>query len=377
MQGKLQETDIKSLLQLAELQKRTGQLFLDIGAGRLWSVFFNQGRLLYATDDREGLVRLSDSLRRLGIAAPHAPGQPVETAPEYAVLTQLVDNRRLTPAQAAQVVRAMVEEVLFELLGFNQGTFYLESTAPLSPQWAELEITPLVRLVAARRTEWQNLAPRICSPLEKPSIQSKDRLKQQLPAAAYEKMVDWMNGENTLQRVARLLGRDVLTLARAIDPYVKEGTITIEPVPVVAPRRTRVPNPTRTRKVVCIDDSISIQKSVEFFLQGRGYEVQTIGNPTEALSDLFKSKPDLILLDIAMPRLDGYELCAMIRKSTAFGTTPIVMLTGKDGYIDRVRARIAGATEYLTKPFGEQELLDIVDKYFGPDTLPSLHEVGN
>jgi len=105
--------------------------------------------------------------------------------------------------------------------------------------------------------------------------------------------------------------------------------------------------------------------------------VQTIGNPTEALSDLFKSKPDLILLDIAMPRLDGYELCAMIRKSTAFGTTPIVMLTGKDGYIDRVRARIAGATEYLTKPFGEQELLDIVDKYFGPDTLPSLHEVGN
>ncbi|WP_287129786.1 response regulator [Candidatus Cyanaurora vandensis] len=373
MQGKLQETDIKSLLQLAELQKRTGQLFLDVGAGRLWSVFFAQGRLLYATDDREGAIRLSDNLGRLGIGICPVP-TVVETAPEYALLTQLIETQQLTPVQATQVIRVLVEEVLFDLLGFTQGSFYLESTAPLAPQWAELEITPLVRLVTARRAEWEKLAPAITSPLEKPVIQSKERLQQQLPAAAFTKLVEWVNGENHLQRVARLLGRDVLTLARALEPYIKEGIITLKAPPVVAPRRVRA-NTARTRKVVCIDDSISIQKSVELFLQGRGYEVQTIGNPTEALSDLFKSKPDLILLDIAMPRLDGYELCAMIRKSTAFGTTPIVMLTGKDGYIDRVRARIAGATEYLTKPFGEQELLGIVEKYFGPDPLPSLHEV--
>jgi twitching motility two-component system response regulator PilG len=66
-----------------------------------------------------------------------------------------------------------------------------------------------------------------------------------------------------------------------------------------------------------------------------------------------------------MPKMDGYELCAMIRKSGAFHKTPVVMLTGKDGFIDRVRARMAGATEYLTKPFGEQDLLAIVDKYVG------------
>jgi twitching motility two-component system response regulator PilG len=73
----------------------------------------------------------------------------------------------------------------------------------------------------------------------------------------------------------------------------------------------------------------------------------------------------LILCDIAMPDLDGYEVCAMLRTSTVFRQTPIVMLTGKDGFIDRVKARMAGATDYLTKPFGEQELLMLVEKYVG------------
>jgi twitching motility two-component system response regulator PilG len=76
-----------------------------------------------------------------------------------------------------------------------------------------------------------------------------------------------------------------------------------------------------------------------------------------------------------MPELDGYELCAMLRKSTAFRQTPIVMLTGRDGFIDRVKARMVGATDYLTKPFGESELLMLVEKYVGvgqPQKLQSL-----
>jgi twitching motility two-component system response regulator PilG len=81
---------------------------------------------------------------------------------------------------------------------------------------------------------------------------------------------------------------------------------------------------------------------------------------------VFQLKPDLILCDIAMPDLDGYEICAMLRNSTAFRQTPIVMLTGIDGFIDRVKARMVGATDYFTKPFGENELLMLVEKYVGP-----------
>jgi twitching motility two-component system response regulator PilG len=81
---------------------------------------------------------------------------------------------------------------------------------------------------------------------------------------------------------------------------------------------------------------------------------------------VFNQQPDLILCDIAMPELDGYELCAMLRRSSPFHQTPIIMLTGKEGFIDRVWARLSGATDYLTKPFREQELLMLVEKYIGP-----------
>jgi twitching motility two-component system response regulator PilG len=80
---------------------------------------------------------------------------------------------------------------------------------------------------------------------------------------------------------------------------------------------------------------------------------------------VFQLKPDLILCDIAMPELDGYEICAMLRRSSLFRQTPIVMLTGKDGFIDRLKARMVGATDYLTKPFGQGELLMVLEKYIG------------
>jgi twitching motility two-component system response regulator PilG len=122
-------------------------------------------------------------------------------------------------------------------------------------------------------------------------------------------------------------------------------------------------------RVVCIDDDLTIGKTVEYILQAKGYEVTAIRNPLKALTLVFQLKPDLILCDLAMPQLDGYELCGMLRKSTAFRQTPIIMLTGKDGFIDRVRARMVGATDYLTKPFGASELLMLLEKYIGPGDL--------
>jgi twitching motility two-component system response regulator PilG len=110
---------------------------------------------------------------------------------------------------------------------------------------------------------------------------------------------------------------------------------------------------------------MAIGKTVEYILQAKGYEVTTIVNSLQALTLVFQTKPDLILCDLAMPELDGYEICGMLRKSTAFRQTPIIMLTGKDGFIDRVRARMVGSTDYLTKPFGESELLMLLEKYIG------------
>ena len=82
-----------------------------------------------------------------------------------------------------------------------------------------------------------------------------------------------------------------------------------------------------------------------------------------ALSEIFNLKPDLILCELVMPELDGYQICAMLRQSLAFRQTPIIILTNQEGFIGRVKSHMFGATDYLTKPFGEDELLMLVEKY--------------
>jgi twitching motility two-component system response regulator PilG len=108
---------------------------------------------------------------------------------------------------------------------------------------------------------------------------------------------------------------------------------------------------------------MTVGKKVEYILKERGYRVTAISDPLQALSLVFQLKPNLIFCDITMPQLEGDEICSMLRCSEAFRQTPIIMLTGKETFLDRVKARMVGATDYLTKPFGERELLLLLEKY--------------
>jgi len=113
-------------------------------------------------------------------------------------------------------------------------------------------------------------------------------------------------------------------------------------------------------KVLVIDDSRTIRKSAETMLGREGCEVLTADDGFEALSLIHKHHPDLIFVDIMMPRLDGYQTCAIIKNNQRFRHTPVIMLTSKDGLFDKARGRIVGSDHYLTKPFTKDELLDAV-----------------
>jgi len=118
-----------------------------------------------------------------------------------------------------------------------------------------------------------------------------------------------------------------------------------------------------TFKIVCIDDSPTILSEIERFLGNTRYEVTTVDDPIQASSVIFRIKPDLILLDITMPKINGYRLCSLLRSSAVFDETPIIMVTGNTGLIDKARAKLAGATDYFTKPFTQQGLMGMVEKY--------------
>jgi len=114
------------------------------------------------------------------------------------------------------------------------------------------------------------------------------------------------------------------------------------------------------RKVMVIDDSNTIRRSAEIFLTQAGCQVILAQDGFEALSKISDHQPAIIFCDILMPRLDGYQTCALIKRSPRFSATPVVMLSSKDGLFDRARGRMVGSSEYLTKPFTKDSLLNAV-----------------
>lgn len=116
----------------------------------------------------------------------------------------------------------------------------------------------------------------------------------------------------------------------------------------------------KVHKIVSVDDSPTILKEISYFLENENFSVVTINDPVKAVLSIIRHKPDLILLDLNMLGIDGYELCRIIRNNSLFQNTPIIFVTGNKGIVDKVKAKLVGASGYLTKPFTRAELLKIV-----------------
>ncbi|GAB4353913.1 MAG: response regulator [Cyanophyceae cyanobacterium] len=401
MQGKLSEIDIRSILQLIELGQRTGELFVeaavegmerpaDLGAMALggdrgggqcqsWFVFFDKGQILYATSPEQQPRRLDDYLRRYGHCLPEDDlDRPVGDAihdPEYAHLWRLIEKNELTPAQGRSLLRGAIREILFDLLSLHQGTFSFEMGPPLAPQLTAFNLSDLLPDAIAQVRAWKEFYPHLKSPNQCPILADRRRLRELLPEATFRTLTEWAEGRASIRQIARNRNRDLLTVARAILPYVQQGLIQLADPPTGHLPSDRSPNGyPQAPTIACIEDSATVRHAIEQTLKQFGYRVIAIADPIDSLPPLFGTPPDLILCDITMPVLDGYELCAMLRQCSTFRSTPIVMLTGRDGFIDRVKARVVGATDYLTKPFKKRELKTLVEKHIGPGHPEAPHD---
>ncbi len=115
--------------------------------------------------------------------------------------------------------------------------------------------------------------------------------------------------------------------------------------------------------VLVVDDSPTVRKIVQLTLQREHIRVVTAGDGLSALAAVADEQPDLILLDIMLPRMDGYNICQAVRRNLAYRDVPIIMLSGKDGLFDKMRGKLAGSTEYITKPFDSAELVQTVKRH--------------
>jgi twitching motility two-component system response regulator PilG len=115
--------------------------------------------------------------------------------------------------------------------------------------------------------------------------------------------------------------------------------------------------------VLVVDDSPTVRKIVQLTLQRENMRVITAGDGLSALAAVADAQPDLILLDIMLPRMDGYNICHVVRKNMAYRDVPIIMLSGRDGLFDKMKGKLAGANDYITKPFDSNELVQVVKRH--------------
>ena len=184
--------------------------------------------------------------------------------------------------------------------------------------------------------------------------------------------------KNSFYQIASKINADTYFLAKHLEQSIAEKLIDLLPFKELTKEELRLKDhlqadnsasanvvnstdstQTSSTLVACIDDSKTVQKQVKMTLEAGGYQVLSILDPTLALKQLSQHQPVVIFMDINMPELNGYDLCSLLRKSERFKDIPIVMLTGRDGMIDRVRAKLVGATDYLTKPCDPNKLITL------------------
>ncbi|BAZ18178.1 response regulator receiver protein [Calothrix sp. NIES-4071] len=404
MQGNLDEIDIRSILQLIELGQRTGVLFVENGAFknswgaasykeetqyRCWFVFFQSGQIAYASDGAQKLSRLDDYLRHYRVKLKdkftndifdlkvRQQETPVafctsHSLPEYTYLWALLEQNIINTSQARSIIEGLIHETIFDLLNLQQGNFIFEVTSPLAPVLTTWETVVLTLQTIRQVQDWKLLYPYIESPDQLPMLASVVRLQSSMPTATASKLKQWADGKTSLRQLARYLGRDILTVAKALYPYVQQGWVHMvytNTIDLVENQPTVKEDQIEKKTIVFIDSEKSICSSVQSLLMSEGFNTCVFSNSIEALNGIFTLKPNLILSELTMPELNGYEICAMLRSCQGFRYLPIIMLTEQNDFISCAKAKMMGSSGFLSKPFNNAELVMLVKKYLNNPAL--------
>ncbi len=343
-------------------QKRFSGELLVIAIGTQWRLHFFMGRLLFGVSE----PRVRRWQRLWHQYCPQLSWQELQdfqirSEPwEYDLLGQAIDRGRITVDQVRQLSQATLNECFVGII----------KSKPITLTWSDSKI--LNRQIYLFSTEQilnqiqtlpqMPLEPELVLRLAKP-----DQFEQRVSPNVFQALSRTIDGKSSLYQIALRMERPVAMLSRSLESFVSQGWL--EPVSAAdlpLPDNWRLEAPAVPSKpqppcVVCIDDSPTMGHVMKNLLPN--YKVITVEDPLKAVSVMVRHKPELIFLDLLMPHTNGYELCASLRKTSLFKEIPIIILTGQDGIVDRVRARLVGATEFLAKPPDRLKVTEVISKY--------------
>lgn len=347
---------IHPLSLLAQLTSRFASGCLQVSDGSTsWSIYLDQGKLAFATSTANPFERLDRHLRQFNRQVPAlvsavrvqvrllfesvTTGRTLSST-DYRAIRWLVEQAYLDTAQASLLIEELAKEVLESFLSITEGSheFVEKDKFEDYPQLCLLELRPLVE-------HCQNQLRRRQSSTKSPASNHQKSAFLETKTSKPFAQIDPVTAATGQEQSSK---GGIPWAAKASDVKGK----------VLADRPLK-----GHYTIACIDDSPTILQAIKSFLDDASFTVIMISDPIKALMQVIRSKPDVILLDVGMPNLDGYELCSLLRRHANFKNTPIIMVTGNTGFIDRAKAKLVGASGYLTKPFTQSELLKIVFKH--------------
>ena len=352
--------------------KISGQLtFTDPIQGTEWKFYLYLGGLVYATGGVHPIRRWQ---RNLITNLPQIPFQLSNLQEElsereadlndniweYEQLAHWIEQQIITTQQGKNTVLFAMREILFDLTQARQVICRLNQENTLRPQVEPIEPAELINLTEQMWTNWEkakvvdksaNLAPIILQPQE---------LQQKTSISAYRSLCKLLNGNRTLRDLAVQLRTSPLQAVCSLLPYIQSGIFGLVEIPdlLELSNSSNLNYENQNRPLIaCIDDSLMISQMMEQIIGMAGYRFVAVNDPTSAVPTLVEREPDLIFLDIVMPKVNGYDLCAKLRKHPEFAETPIIFLTSSTGIIDRLRAKMVGSSDFLKKTVDADELL--------------------
>ncbi len=370
-------TDLTKELDRLFGEKATGELILT--SDRLTiTLYFLAGRLQYPVDKTARMRRWKRSLfQHCREWTP--PTQILNSQPwEYDFLYQGMSKSGLTLEQAKSVIKTVAEECFYELAlakGVKSewyGHDRLKSTFSYFLSLSVVEIHPLLTEIGEWRQEWRrdNIAP--IAPSSAPILTEKGKA---IPNGALHR---YLNGQFTLWDISLQLKQPLFKLVHSLVPWQEKGLLEFKIIPDLPcpvkeieekPIATSAKPPTTSDSdskgeqgflIACIDDSPIVIHNLKSILTPAGFKVLGIPEPMAGFAQLIERKPDLILLDLNMPNANGYSICKFLRETPVFGKTPIIILTAQDSPLDRTRAKLVGANDFISKPPDPKDLIKLI-----------------
>ncbi len=400
---------LESQLLRCARKKFTGRLDIKAATGEKWKLYLHLGRLVWANGGIHPIRRshrlMSQYCQMISWDKISIQTTDRYESKDYHVLAVLAKRQVLSQKNTVEVIHVNITEVLFDILQkqeliarsalklktskeksmlmrFKYRSGARPSEELLLPSSYTLSVEKVLKKTILTWKQWTKAGLEAFSPNLAPFIKNPSLLEKQTSANIYKNLVKLINGKRTLRELAWITKQDLFKLTRSLLPFVRQKSVGLLQVLDMSQSRNQPPQINTESKptpepntyssrglVACIDDNPQTCLVMKEILEAAGYRFLGIQQATQALPMLIQQKPDLIFLDLVMPVINGYELCSQLRKITRFQETPIIILTGSNSIVDRMRTKMAGATEFMTKPIDPYKIRTSLQRYLSIKVL--------